>query len=53
MQVQFTKYANRALTNIYGWHKEKGYRKTGRKIRASIIRKAMRLKGHPLLGQEE
>lgn len=53
MQVQFTKYANRALNNIYEWHKEKGYRKTGRKIRAAVITKVMLLKDQPLLGQEE
>jgi len=53
MKVQFTKFAKKALDKVYEWHKERGAGKAGRKIRAAILRKAMMLKEHPYLGQEE
>ncbi len=53
MKVIFTLPAKRSLDGIYEWYKTKNMGKTGRKIRAAVVRKAMTLKNLPNIGQEE
>jgi plasmid stabilization system protein ParE len=53
MKVIFTLPARRALDGIYEWYKSHDMGKNGRKIRAAIVKRAMLLKSHPNLGQEE
>ncbi len=53
MKVIFTLPARRALDGIYERYKSHNMGKTGRRIRSAIVKKAMLLKSHPNLGQEE
>ena len=53
MKVVISQKAQTDLTNILEYYKRKGLLKYGRKVRARIILKSMRLKEFPQLGQIE
>jgi len=53
MKVIFTPFAQKALDGVYAYYQRKGLGKSGRKIRAAIIRKAMILRDYPYAGQIE
>ena len=53
MQVIISQKAQDSLNDIVEYYRKKGYLKYGRKIRARIILKAMRLKDFPKMGQIE
>jgi toxin ParE1/3/4 len=53
MKVIISRKAQSNLHEIVEYHRQKGYLKFGRKIRARIISKIMRLKDFPKMGQEE
>ena len=53
MKVTISQKAQSNLAEILEYYRQKGYLKHGRKIRARIISKIMRLKDFPKIGQEE
>ena len=53
MRVLLTGPAKKALDNIYEHLRRKGYGMAGRRVRASVLKKAMLLKDHPYLGPVE
>ncbi len=53
MKIKFLKSSRRKLDGIYDWYKEQGAGMAGRKIRAAVLKKAMRLRANPYLGQIE
>lgn len=53
MRVKLTNNAQSSLREIYEYYKEKKMGKVGRKIRAKVLQKAMKLKQLPYQGQVE
>jgi len=53
MRIQISKRAQAQLHQIYIYYKDSGKGMAGRRIRAAILKKIMRLKIFPEMGQEE
>ncbi|MCB9291520.1 MAG: type II toxin-antitoxin system RelE/ParE family toxin [Lewinellaceae bacterium] len=53
MQVKITDPAKAELKKIYNYYRRLGNGKKGRQIRADVMKAALMLKQHPLMGPKE